>query len=147
MERAAPRRGPAPDAAPSPRRASAQLPPAPLAAPLPIGAPPRAASVTLAIFDAAGRRVRVLVDGVSTAGKHAQAWDLRDEGGRAVGAGLYIARLDAEDRTLTRRVMALRWSEPPAGRITGRGVRCAAARRMHRVRRDSARASTVSPWE
>ena len=85
-------------------------------------APPRAASVTLAIFDAAGRRVRVLVDGVSTAGKHAQAWDLRDEGGRAVGAGLYIARLDAEDRTLTRRVMALRWSEPPAGRITGRGV-------------------------
>ena len=62
----------------------------------------------LAIYDAAGRRVRLLVTGMRPAGDHAVSWDLRDDLGRAVGPGLYFARFDAERRTLTRRFATLR---------------------------------------
>ncbi len=66
---------------------------------------PRAAAVRLALFDAAGRRVRLLADGERPAGEHAAAWDGRDDAGRALGAGLYFARLDAAGRTFTHRVV------------------------------------------
>jgi hypothetical protein len=69
---------------------------------------PAEAHVVLSIYDASGRRVRLLASGVSAAGEHAAAWDLRDDGGNAVGAGLYFARLEAGGRTFTRRVIALR---------------------------------------
>jgi hypothetical protein len=69
---------------------------------------PRAARVRLALHDASGRLVRTLVDGAREAGAHTAAWDLRDEAGRAVGAGLYFATLEADGRRLTRRVMTLR---------------------------------------
>jgi hypothetical protein len=36
------------------------------------------------------------------------AWDLRDESGRAVGAGLYLARLEADGRELTHKLGTLR---------------------------------------
>ena len=49
--------------------------------------------VTLAVFDVLGRRVRVLVDGVRYPGTFAVAWDGRDDAGRPVAAGLYVARL------------------------------------------------------
>jgi hypothetical protein len=65
---------------------------------------PVATSVTLAVYDAAGRRVRTLADGALPAGEHTAAWDLRDDGGRAVGAGLYFVRMQAGGRELTRRV-------------------------------------------
>jgi uncharacterized delta-60 repeat protein len=54
---------------------------------------PRRESVELAIFDVAGRRVRKLHDGVVEAGRHQRFWDGRDDGGRAVAAGVYHARL------------------------------------------------------
>ena len=66
------------------------------------------ASVRLAIFDASGRRVRGLTSGAEPAGEHALAWDLRDEGGRVVDAGLYFARLEAEGRTLTHKLVTIR---------------------------------------
>ncbi|MBI1798185.1 MAG: T9SS type A sorting domain-containing protein, partial [Candidatus Eisenbacteria bacterium] len=69
---------------------------------------PRESSVTLAIFDPSGRAVRTLADGVTPAGDHQATWDLRDEAGRAVGAGLYFVRLEAEGRSLTRRMTAMR---------------------------------------
>jgi hypothetical protein len=69
---------------------------------------PRDASVRLALYDVSGRRVRTLVQGAQAAGEHAAPWDLRDDEGRAVGAGLYFARLEAEGRTFTQRVMTLR---------------------------------------
>src|SRR5262245_12220531 len=62
----------------------------------------REAPVDLAIFDVSGRRVRKLARGARPAGPHTITWDLRDESGRAVGAGLYFARLEAEGRSLTR---------------------------------------------
>jgi hypothetical protein len=38
---------------------------------------------------------------------HALAWDLSDGAGRAVGAGVYFARLEAAGRRDTRRVTVL----------------------------------------
>src|SRR5204862_5407104 len=57
---------------------------------------PREAAVRLIVFDVNGRRVRELASGAQPAGEHAIAWDLRDQSGRAVGTGLYFARLEAE---------------------------------------------------
>ncbi len=62
---------------------------------------PRSAVVRLGVFDAAGRRVRVLVDGEAlAAGDHLVAWDGRDAGGRSAAAGLYFYRLEAYGRVL-----------------------------------------------
>ena len=69
---------------------------------------PRAASVSLAIFDVSGRRVRVLTSGAQPDGPHAVAWDLRDESGSAAGAGVYFARLDVEGQVLTRKFAKLK---------------------------------------
>ena len=64
---------------------------------------PSAGPVTLAVYDALGRRVAVLVDGVQEAGAHRATFD-----GDGLPAGLYLVRLDAAGQTATRRVMRLR---------------------------------------
>ena len=69
---------------------------------------PRASDVRLAVFDPAGRRVRVLASGFQTAGQHSASWDLRDDGGQPVGMGLYFVRLEADGRAVTRRVAVSR---------------------------------------
>ena len=65
-------------------------------------------SVKFAIYDMAGRRVRGLISGSRPAGEHAVTWDLRDERGQAVRAGLYFARLEAQGLPLTQKLVALR---------------------------------------
>ncbi|MBI5710842.1 MAG: T9SS type A sorting domain-containing protein [Candidatus Eisenbacteria bacterium] len=69
---------------------------------------PRVARVRLAVYDAAGRRVRLLRDGALEAGTHRAAFALRDDAGRALASGLYVVRLEAGDRVLTRRLIAVR---------------------------------------
>jgi hypothetical protein len=69
---------------------------------------PREAFVSLAVFDANGRRVRELLKAVIPAGEHTLRWDLRDQRGRSVGAGLYFAALEAEGRKLVHRLAAAR---------------------------------------
>jgi hypothetical protein len=69
---------------------------------------PREALVRVAIYDASGRRVRELASGALPAGERALTWDLRDQGGHAVGAGLYFARLEAGGLVLTRKLVTLR---------------------------------------
>jgi flagellar hook assembly protein FlgD len=52
------------------------------------------ASVSLGIYDAAGRRVRMLLDDQpADAGRRLEAWDRRDDRGRRVPAGIYFGRL------------------------------------------------------
>jgi choice-of-anchor B domain-containing protein len=62
---------------------------------------PRAERATLAVFDASGRRVRLLAAGALPAGRHALAWDGLDDAGRAVASGAFLLRLDvgSEHRT------------------------------------------------
>jgi hypothetical protein len=68
----------------------------------------RAAPVTLAIYDAGGRRVRRLVSGPLEPGEHAVHWDLRDEAGAGCRSGLYFARLQAGGEVRRSRVLVLK---------------------------------------
>ena len=68
----------------------------------------RQGPVRLAVFDAAGRRVRVVREAILPAGSHRETVALSDERGRALPSGLYLVRLEAEGRVLTRRVVAIR---------------------------------------
>lgn len=52
-----------------------------------------AVSGELAVFDAAGRRLRVLSTGVLAAGAQSFIWDGADESGRALASGTYLCRL------------------------------------------------------
>ena len=70
---------------------------------------PRAGVVRLAVYDAFGRRVRALVSGVEqSAGEHRLRWDGRDEGGRSVAPGVYLAKLVAGGDVLERRLVIFR---------------------------------------
>ena len=64
-----------------------------------------AGSARMEVFDLSGRRVATIVSGILTAGRHTARWDGRDEGGRAVGAGVYLVRLTAGGRTFSARVI------------------------------------------
>jgi hypothetical protein len=73
---------------------------------------PGSSSARLAIYDVAGRRVRLLAAGSRSGGSHWSRWDGRDDEGRSVTAGLYFYRLDAVGswgtHTATRRLIWLR---------------------------------------
>lgn len=69
---------------------------------------PREGTARLAIHDVAGRAVRTLAEGAFGAGAHTRPWDLRDDAGRAVGAGLYLVRLETERGVVTRKVAVTR---------------------------------------
>ena len=69
---------------------------------------PRAERVTLALFAANGARLRTIVDGTLPAGRHALAWDGRDERGARLPAGVYWARLQAGERSIERPFVIIR---------------------------------------
>lgn len=51
--------------------------------------------VRLEVFDAQGRRIRTLAAGSYPAGSHAAEWDHCGDGGQALGAGVYVYRIEA----------------------------------------------------
>jgi hypothetical protein len=64
-------------------------------------------ALDLAVFDVAGRRLQTLVTSPARAGRFEVSWDLRDGNGKAVGAGIYFARLSAgSDRWVRTLVVA-----------------------------------------
>ena len=69
---------------------------------------PRAEHVRLAVFDVAGRIVRVLVDRELPAGRHEVTWDGKDDGGRSLANGTYFYKLDRAGQSLERRMILLR---------------------------------------
>ncbi len=64
-----------------------------------------AAPVRLAIVDAAGRRVRRLLDGELPAGRHAVTWRGRDDRGRRCAGGVYTAVLESGGGSERRRIV------------------------------------------
>jgi len=62
----------------------------------------------LAIYDAAGRLVRTLVDGPLSSGSHQIDWDGRDATGHEVEAGVYFYRLEANAFVQSRRLLVVR---------------------------------------
>lgn len=71
-------------------------------------ATPRATEAELAVFDAAGRLVRTLSQGMLAAGEHHLVWDGRDAAARPVAGGTYYCRLAADGATRVRRVTVVR---------------------------------------
>jgi hypothetical protein len=67
-----------------------------------------AGDATLEVFDAAGRKVRVLRSGAAAAGEDEVCWDLTDEAGRPLAPGVYLYRLRAGGETLSRRMVVAR---------------------------------------
>src|SRR4029079_4868487 len=67
----------------------------------------RRVPVTLAVFDALGRRVRTLVtDEAMAPGSHSFDWDGRDANGARVASGVYFVHLAAGgDRVMQRAVL------------------------------------------
>jgi hypothetical protein len=63
---------------------------------------PHAARIDLSVYDAAGRRVEVLVRGRVEAGSHTVAWSAR-----GLPSGIYFCRLHAGDRVATRKLVRL----------------------------------------
>lgn len=54
---------------------------------------PSAARTRLEIYGVAGRLVQTLLNGEFSAGRHEVAWDGKDETGRSVSSGVYLARI------------------------------------------------------
>ncbi|MBD3220297.1 glycosyl hydrolase [bacterium] len=69
---------------------------------------PTGGAVTLEILDVRGRRVAVPLRTELPAGEHRVRWDGRDETGRTLPSGVYLARLAAGGMTVTEKLMLAR---------------------------------------
>jgi hypothetical protein len=68
---------------------------------------PKRDRVTIGIYDLAGRRRTVLVDGEYPAGTHTLEWNGTDSEGKSVGSGVYFYKLKVGDQTFSRRAVLL----------------------------------------
>ncbi|MFI5371390.1 MAG: FG-GAP-like repeat-containing protein [Candidatus Eisenbacteria bacterium] len=68
----------------------------------------RAAKVSLAILDIQGRRVRQLVDGMQTAGRHDASWGGEADDGRDAAPGVYFYRLETGGKVTSRKLALIR---------------------------------------
>jgi hypothetical protein len=66
------------------------------------------ARATLAVFDAAGHRVRTLVDQVTPAGRHEVAWDGRDDKGVPQSSGVYFYRLQVGKKSEAKKMVLMK---------------------------------------
>lgn len=69
---------------------------------------PRAAQVQVDVFDVTGRRVYTVASGERGAGTGDLSWDLRDDGGHPVDAGLYFVKARVGSVESTKRLIVLR---------------------------------------
>jgi flagellar hook assembly protein FlgD len=63
---------------------------------------------SLVVYDVMGRRVRTLIDREMAPGSTTVTWDGRDQGGAAVGTGMYFARMVAAGTSQVVRVPLVR---------------------------------------
>jgi hypothetical protein len=69
---------------------------------------PGPARARLRLFGVRGDLVRTIALGFLPGGPSSVAWDRRDDAGREVAAGVYVARLEAAGGSATRRIVLLR---------------------------------------
>ncbi|MCK5597282.1 MAG: T9SS type A sorting domain-containing protein, partial [Candidatus Eisenbacteria sp.] len=69
---------------------------------------PQAAHVELMIYDVSGRLVRTLVDAERGPDDYLTHWDGRRDDGDEAATGIYLYRLVADGRELTRKMILLR---------------------------------------
>ena len=68
---------------------------------------PRAASVSIRIYDVSGRLVENLVDGMVSAGTHNVEWNGRSSDGSRVAPGIYMSILQVEGERVVRKLSLL----------------------------------------
>ncbi len=69
---------------------------------------PTSSKVTLGVYDARGRLVRVLEEGALPAGRHEFTWNGRDSEGRELPSGIYFIRVETRSGSATRKAVLLR---------------------------------------
>ena len=69
---------------------------------------PYRARASVCVFDAAGRQVIELYDGVAEAGINEVVWDGRDGGGRPMASGTYFARFVIAGYEMSRKLTLLK---------------------------------------
>ena len=69
---------------------------------------PSALDVRVEVFDVTGRRIRTLAEGNFSPGRHDVAWDLRDDHGNRVDAGMFMVRALAGGQTFHQRLVVMR---------------------------------------
>ena len=65
---------------------------------------PRAEHVKIEIFNINGQKIRTLVNEVITAGDQSVIWDAKDDDGVTVASGIYLYKLTAGDRSLSKKM-------------------------------------------
>jgi len=68
---------------------------------------PRRGVFDIAVYDVNGRLIRRLASGPREAGEHRLSWDGKDEAGRSVASGVYLAQAEAEGLRLTAKVLKM----------------------------------------
>ncbi|MDE2999118.1 MAG: T9SS type A sorting domain-containing protein [Gemmatimonadota bacterium] len=69
---------------------------------------PEGAPVSVVIYDVLGQQVRHLISQFNSAGRYSVQWDARDNQGRGVASGVYIAKVDAGTATLSQKMLLLK---------------------------------------
>ena len=69
---------------------------------------PNAGVVTLEVFSAGGQKVATLISKELNPGQHSVTWGGQDDSGHPVGTGVYFYRLQAEDLSLTRKMLLIK---------------------------------------
>jgi hypothetical protein len=69
---------------------------------------PTRTGATLQLFDASGRMIRLLHEGVLPAGVTSFAWDGRDDAGRGRGPGVYLAQLRTPGGVTATKIIMMR---------------------------------------
>lgn len=69
---------------------------------------PKAAEVTLEVYNITGQKIATLVNGHLAAGYHTTIWNGKDDSGRGVSSGIYLYRIKADEYTETRKMVLLK---------------------------------------
>lgn len=65
-------------------------------------------NVVLEIYNLKGQKVKTLVNGTLASGDHKYEWNGSDEKGDRVSSGIYLYRLNVQDRTESKKMMLLK---------------------------------------
>ncbi|HEX7879331.1 MAG TPA: M6 family metalloprotease domain-containing protein [Candidatus Eisenbacteria bacterium] len=84
-------------AAPNPCRTSARI----------AFSTPESGRATVRLFDSAGRMVRTLLDASLDPGEHSIDWDIRDDRGVTLPAGIYFAKAATPSGSITKRLVVV----------------------------------------
>ena len=69
---------------------------------------PEAGNVTLTLYNINGQKVATLVNAAMPAGRHTVHWNGRGATGLNTATGMYVYRLQFEDRVLSKKFLLLR---------------------------------------